>query len=189
MNYILGVINISTNKYENIVFVNKPNKYKCIGCNTELILRKGDKNFQSFIHKTKNSACQYFKHPTQDQLLHDAKLYLHSLIEQNKVDIFRECQICKTNCQMNIPNYDETKMVKLNYGMDVVYLEHNHNTICGFKMYSNKANEELDYECYQINMLDLIQCCVQSLATKKIELVCGKKIICTKCSSYQNDKS
>ncbi len=188
MNYILGVINVTTNKYENIIFVSKPNKYKCIGCNTELILRKGDKNFQSFIHKNKNE-CQYFKHPTEDQLLNDAKLYLHSLIEQNKVDIFRNCQQCKTNCKMYIPNFNETKSVKLNYGMDVVYLDDMHNVICKFKMYNNKPNEELDYECYQINMLDLIQRCVQSIATKKIELVCGKKIICTKCSSYQNYKS
>ncbi len=184
MNYILGVINITTNRYENIIFVNKPNKYKCIGCNTELILRKGDKNFQCFVHKNKHE-CQYFKHPTQDQLLHDAKLYLQTLIEDNKVDIFRKCQDCKRKYNMKLPNYDETKSVKINCGMDIVYLDDKHNDICGFKIYANIPNEELDYECYQINMLDLIQRCVQSLATKKIELVCSKKIICDECKSYR----
>ena len=53
MSYLLGVINTSTNKYENIYFVDKKNKYKCIACNSDLILRKGEKNFQSFIHKYK----------------------------------------------------------------------------------------------------------------------------------------
>ena len=48
MNYILGVINKTTNKYENIIVVDKSNKYKCIGCESDLILRKGEKRFQSF---------------------------------------------------------------------------------------------------------------------------------------------
>ena len=49
MNYILGVINKTTNKYENIIVVDKSNKYKCIGCDSDLILRKGEIRFQSFI--------------------------------------------------------------------------------------------------------------------------------------------
>lgn len=180
MNYLLGVINTTTNNYENIIFVNKSNKYQCIGCNSNLILRKGDKNFQSFIHKNKNK-CQYFKNPTQEQLLHDAKLYLHALITQNKVDIFRKCKLCNKNCKMNIPNYDETKLVKINYGMDIVYLDDTNNMICGFKIYTSTPNEELDYECFQINMLDLIHRCIMSFATQKIELICSKKVICNEC--------
>jgi hypothetical protein len=141
---------------------------------------------QVFVHKNKNG-CQYFKNPTQDQLLHDAKMFLQALIEQNKVNIFRRCKLCCKQCDMNIPTYDETKSVLINAGLDIVYLDDAHNKICGFKMYSNKPNEELDYECYQINMLNLIQRCVQNYATKKIELVCSKKMVCNECMlSYQN---
>ena len=48
MNYILGVINKTTNKYENIIIVDKSNKYKCIGCESDLILRKGEKTISKF---------------------------------------------------------------------------------------------------------------------------------------------
>ena len=183
MNYILGVINTATNKYENIIVVDKTNKYKCIGCESDLILRKGEKRFQSFVHKNTMGCCNYFKTTTQDQLLNDAKMHLQVLLEQNKVDIFRKCKGCKKRFKLEIPNYDETKSVKLDMDMetDVVYLDDQNNTICGFKIY---RDEPMESERFKINMLDLIQRCVQSLATKKIELVCYNKIICSECRPY-----
>jgi hypothetical protein len=64
---------------------------------------------------------------------------------------------------------------------DVVYLDDKNSTICGFKIY---RDEPKDSEWHHINALDLIQRCVQSLATKKIELVCYNKIICSECTPY-----
>jgi len=187
MNYILGVINKETNKYENIIFVEKSNKYKCIGCDSDLILRKGDKNFQSFVHKNKNG-CEYFKNPTTDQLLNDAKIYLERLIEQNNVNIFRKCKICKMKNKMNLP-IDIKSNIKKDFSLSdtIIYYDNNNNIICKFKIYSEKPTEELNYECYQINMLDLIQTCVQDFASKKIELVCSKNINCNECLiKYKN---
>jgi hypothetical protein len=180
MNYILGVINKATSKYENIIVVDKSNKYKCIGCESDLILRKGEKRFQSFVHKN-TMGCDYFKTPTQDQVINDAKMHLQVLLEQNKVDVFRKCKGCKKRFKLELPNYDETKSVKLDMGTDVVYLDDKNSTICGFKIY---RDEPKDSEWHQINALDLIQRCVQSLATKKIELVCDNKIICSECTPY-----
>ena len=180
MNYILGVINTATNKYENITVVDKSNKYKCIGCESDLILRKGEIRFQSFVHKN-TKGCNYFRNPTHDQLINDAKMHLQVLLEQNKVDIFRKCRGCKKRCKLELPNYDETKSVKLDMETDVVYLDDTNNTICGFKIYRDEPSE---CEWHQINMLDLIQTCVQSLATKKIELICYNKIICSDCRPY-----
>jgi hypothetical protein len=184
MNYILGVINKTTNKYENIIFVDKSNKYKCIGCESDLILRKGEKRFQSFVHKN-TKGCNYFRNPTEDQLLNDAKMHLQVLLEQNRVDIFRKCKGCKQKYKLELPKYDETKSVKLDAVPDVVYLDDKNNTICGFKMYRDAEPSECEW--HQINMLDLIQRCVQSLATKKIELVCYNKTICSECSKYFNE--
>lgn len=202
MNYILGVINKATNKYENIIFVDKSNKYKCIDCETDLILRKGEKRFQSFVHKNNNNnnnknGCQYFKHPTQAQLIRDAKMYLQVLIEQNKVDIYRSCGQCKRKHKMTMPTCDETKSVKLDeHGHDVVYLDEANNMICSFTMCANPTQHQPPTQPptpnptpnpdknYNINMLGLIHTCVQSLATKKIELVCDKKIICQECTHY-----
>ena len=97
-----------------------------------------------------------------------------------------KCQGCKKRCKLELPKYDETKSVKLDAGPDVVYLDDKNNTICGFKMYGCTC-EPSECEWHQINMLDLIQTCVQSLATKKIELVCHNKIICSECSKYFNE--
>ena len=113
-------------------------------------------------------------------------MHLQVLLEQNRVDIFRKCQGCKKRCKLELPKYDETKSVKLDAGPDVVYLDDKNNTICGFKMYGSTC-EPTECEWHQINMLDLIQRCVQSLATKKIELVCHNKIICSECSKYFNE--
>jgi hypothetical protein len=193
MNYILGVINKATNKYENITFVDKSKKYNCIACESDLILRKGEIRFQSFVHKNKNS-CQYFKHPTQDQLVRDAKMYLQVLLEQNKVEIYTRCRGCRTKHKMNIPTWDETKSVKLEHdGPGVVYLDETNNRICGFNICTD-GNQNTDTTCldihnttYMINMLGLIHTCVQSLATKKIELLCNNQIICHECVSRTTD--
>ena len=199
-NYILGVINKETNKYENIVFVDKSNKYKCIACESDLILRKGDVRFQSFVHKNKNKdGCQYFKHPTQAQLIRDAKMQLQVFLEQNKLDVYRRCRGCKTKHKMIIPTYDKTKSVKLDeQGHDVVYLDETNNMICGFTMgadpdttpdttpdtnLDNKPYTNKTPENYKINMKGLIHTCVLNFATKKIELLCDKKILCHECAS------
>ena len=184
MAYLLGVINITTNRYENIISVNKSNKYKCIGCNSELILRKGEKNFQSFVHKNQNGCC-YFKNPTQQQLLHDAMLYLQKIVEDNTVDIFRKCKDCNSSYKMTIPEYNNTNMIMFGDKNHVIVLDDTGNTICRFKMYSSIPNEDLENDCYHINMLDLIHRCVMSFATKHIELICSKSIICDECISYQ----
>jgi hypothetical protein len=194
MNYILGVINKATNKYENIAFVDKSNKYKCIACESDLILRKGEIRFQSFVHKNKNG-CQYFKHPIQDQLVRDAKMHLQVLIEQNKVGIYTRCRGCRTRHKMNIPTWDETKSVKMEHdGPGVVYLDETNNRICGFNIYAdgNKNTDtttclDISNTTYTINMLGLIHTCVQSVATKKIELICDNQIICHECASRTTD--
>ena len=92
-----------------------------------------------------------------------------------------------------MPTCDETKSVKLDeQGKDVVYLDETNNMICSFTMCANPTQHQPPTQPptpnpdknYNINMLGLIHTCVQSLATKKIELVCDKKIICQECTHY-----
>jgi len=101
MVYLLGAINKNTNKYENIISVEKTNKYKCVGCDVDLSLIKVKQKFQSFHHKNHNG-CEYFKNPTPEQLLLDAKLFLKTLLETNKVEIFGECIMCLANIKIDI---------------------------------------------------------------------------------------
>ena len=185
MAYLVGAINKDTNKYENIVSVQKPNQYKCVGCDGNLILRKGDIKFQSFIHKNPNG-CEYFKNPTTEQLLSDAKLFLKTLLETNRVDIFGKCKICKFNIKLDIPEYDDTKLIQIdsifkNNLMDLVYLDSNQNIICGIEIFNGQPTKQTEY---QINMLELVHTQITSFATKKLELKCGKKVLCKNCVKY-----
>ncbi len=196
MEYLVGAINKETNKYEKILFVEKSNKYKCVGCAGDLILRKGNKNFQSFIHKPPNT-CEYFRNPTDAQLLLDAKMFLAQLIESNNVDIYRKCKFCKLPKKINLDNYNETKNIKMDYSIethqfDLVYFDSNSKIICVFSIYNgekqiqNNLDSTLtsDYPCYQINLMNLVYQITRSFATNKIELICTEYIVCDKCTGY-----
>ncbi len=187
--YLVGVINIETNKYEHILHVEKPNKYKCIGCGDELILRKGEKLFQNFVHKNL-LPCDYFKNPSQTQLLTDAKMFLQRLIENNLVTVYRKCSICCMNQKINLPVFDETKSVVLDYGkgrnkIDLVYLDQN-NIICGFEVYDEepKKKSKTTNDYYKINMSELVYKITRSFATNKIEVNCCTNIVCGNCQQY-----
>ena len=182
MAYLLGAINKDTNKYENIISVEKTNKYKCVGCGVDLILRKGEKNFQNFIHKISNG-CEYFKNPTPEQLLLDAKLNLKTLIETNKVDIYGQCQICIRNKKLDLPEYDETKSVQIdlmfeNELVDLVYLDSEQKIIFGFEIFNGHPVKQT---WYQINILELVYTQRRDFATQKIELKYVQKDLCGKC--------
>lgn len=180
--YILGVFNKETERYENIIHVDKKNQYKCIGCSSDLILRKGEKNFQSFIHKNKNG-CQYFKNPSEEVLLNDASLHLKELLNQQKVNIFRRCEICKFKFNMNLITENINNII-INSSNNTIYAyDENENLIYNFKMNNcNKYDNLLDDNCYQINMLGLIERIVTNFASQKVELLCSKSIICSECN-------
>lgn len=186
--FLLGVINTSTNKYENIYNVNKEYKYKCIACNSELILRKGEKNFQSFVHKTKNN-CQYFKHPTKEQLINDAKLFLRELLYQNNVILYRRCKICKFKFKMEVPIINDTYSIAISSDNNFIYVyDKNENKICEFKILTSIYSESdvnLGPQCYQIICNTLIHTQIRNFATKKIELTCEyEDHVCKDCHKY-----
>jgi len=182
MSYILGVINKETERYENIIRVDKKNQYKCISCSSDLILRKGEKNFQSFIHKNKNS-CQYFKNPSEEVLLNDASLHLQELIFQENINIFRRCEICKFKFNMNL-DLKNIKNLSFNSVNNTLYAyDENNNLLYKFKIYTNIFyDNSLENNCYQINMLGLIKRIVTNFATQKVELLCSKSIVCNECN-------
>ncbi len=190
--YLLGVINTSTNKYENIYCVDKKNKYKCIACNSDLILRKGEKNFQSFVHKTNNvyaSSCKYFKKPTPEQLVNDSKLFLRELLYQNNIFVYRRCKICKFKFRMELPVINETNSIAISNDNNFIHVyDENENKICEFKIIESiysESDENLGSQCYQIIMHSLIHTQVRNFATQKLELTCEyDDHVCKDCHKY-----
>ncbi len=165
--YLLGAIETSSNCYTNIVNVEKGHKYKCIFCQSDLSVRKGEKCFQSLIHKEKNN-CQYFKNPTQEQLMEDARLHLSKLIELENVDVFRRCNICKIPCKMPITSIDNFKLF--------------------FKKDDEEYKKEENYQYYYVNIEQLNKYIRTDFATKKVELLCSYLTRCQECEiNYPNN--
>lgn len=186
--YYLGAINKATSEYENIFHVQKPNQYKCIGCNNDLILRKGQTKFQSFIHKNGNP-CNYFKNATQAQILLDAKMFLRSMIANNQVDLFGKCKICMANCKIDLPVCDNTKYLVIDHGlpdeqMDLVYFDADNKVICGFELFENNPSKQVGYELYQIYIMQINYQITRNFATQKIELITRKRMYCPNCVQH-----
>lgn len=181
MNYILGAKNKTTNGYENIYYVDKANKYQCICCDSDLILRKGEKRFQSFVHKTKNG-CTYFKNPSQEQLIHDAKLHLQKILEENRINIYRKCRFCLMSTRLQLQ-----KAERVIVGEEVIVENECGEQVYKYKIYGEKQTEVIDDDDnrFHINMLGLIHTIVHNISTRNIELVCGKKFCCEKCKKYE----
>ena len=186
--HYLGAINKDTNEYENIFHANKPNQYKCIGCANDLILRKGQTKFQSFVHKNGNP-CDYFKNASQVQILHDAKLFLRWMIINNQVELFGSCKICMGRCKIDLPIYDQTKSLVIDHGvgeelMDLVYLGPDNNIICGFEIYYDAPVKQAEYELYQIYVMQINYQIIRNFATQKIEILTRKRSYCPNCVQY-----
>ena len=74
--------------------------------------------------------------------------------------------------------------------IDIVNYDKNNNIISKSEIHNYKESEIHNYkesEIYQINMLDLIHTRIQGFASKKIELLCSKNIICNECNNKYNN--
>ncbi len=194
MDWVLGAINKESGEYENLWFVDKKNKYKCIGCANDLTLRMGQKNFQSFIHKVL-CGCEYFKNPSNEQLISDANLFLIQLLKANQVRLFRKCTICKFQIKVPGELISNIKLIKLEN--NVVYCYDNTDMIANpvaiFYTYighpftdtlANVKNGNDDNNIYLINITQLVKKLVRDFATEKIELTCSVGTVCMNCKKY-----
>ncbi len=175
-NYLLGAINKKTNRYENIMSVEKTNEYKCIGCDSDLILRKGEKKFQNFIHKQKNQ-CEYFKNPSEQILINDAFSHLKELLDTNIVTIFSKCSCCKFKFETKLPKFDFT--TKNSNSVECLC---GTETVCAFVV--NDVNNYTNVPVHKINIQELIVRITIGFSSKKVELVSGINFKCEQCKKY-----
>ena len=180
--YLLGANDIASG-YTNIIDVEKNHQYKCIACQSDLILRKGEKRFQSLIHKEKNG-CQYFKNPTQEQLIEDAYLHLSRLIELNKVNIYRRCEICKMPFKMEF-TIDNVKLYFKNNDNDNDDNNNDYNNNNDNDNNNDDNNNDLKQD-YYINIEQLNKYIRTDFTTKKVELYCRYFTTCQECKIKYN---
>ncbi len=189
MDWVLGAINKESGEYENLWFVEKKNKYKCIGCANDLTLRMGQKNFQSFIHKVP-CGCEYFKNPSNEQLISDANLFLIQLLKANQVRLFRKCAICKFAIKISLELKLGIKLIDVSNNVVHCY-DFDNNLISSFYVYVGQPNTNVlanisnnDNKLYLINVTQLVQRLVKDFASNQVELTCFTNTVCANCEKY-----
>ncbi len=189
MELILGAINKTTNKYDNLKFASKQYKYKCVSCGIDITYRDGAKNFPCFVHK--RTGCLYYKNPTIQQLKKDSMMLLQSVIEKNKIQLYKKCSRCNVDCEIFIPDYQNNYSVVLDYNfihngqnitVDIAYLDGNNKILCLFNILTNNdLDRETDYEpCYNIQAGELFLMPIWK--NDKLQLYSDKQVICNNCN-------
>jgi hypothetical protein len=195
MDWVLGAINKESGEYENLWFVDKKNKYKCIGCANDLTLRMGQKNFQSFIHKV-TCGCEYFKNPSTEQVISDANLFLIKLLKTNQVRLFRKCAICKFAIKIPLELNSGIKLIDMSNNIIHCY-DFNDNLISRFYVYVSNPNTNVlanisiisnisnnDNKLYLINVTQLVQRLVKDFGSGQVELTCFTNTVCANFEKY-----
>ena len=146
----LGGINKKDGSYVCPKYALKTEKYKCIDCEKDLILRQGDIRKYHFAHK-KDNDCEYYNKPSESQIHKDAKLLLKSLIVKGlQIHINYNCNNCNNDFTTTIPKYNNNKSIELEHRFeyngikiaDIAYIK-NDKILCIFEIcYKNATKEE-----------------------------------------------
>ena len=112
----LGAINKITGEYVFPKIANKKDKYICIECNRDLILRQGEIRVHHFSHKVDTIKCNHYTNPSETQIHKDAKNLLKNLLERKiPISFCRKCCSCKKDEEFEIPEISETSVIELEY--------------------------------------------------------------------------
>ena len=97
-NLSLGALHIITNKYSLPTLALKTEKYKCVECGKNVILKKGHIKRAHFAHYAQTNTCNYYDHPNEAQIHKDAKLLMVKLLtEKALLQFCWDCDYCKDN--------------------------------------------------------------------------------------------
>jgi hypothetical protein len=194
----LGAKNKETKEYVNISYASKKNKYVCPECDSDVILRKGEKNRVHFAHK-RESGCEYYEHPRESQIHKEGKMVIKMLIENNQLELYGECEECKEKKEIKLPKYENGKSVVLEHSFrydfynndinddgelkiaDVAYLDEENKIIWIFEILNtHKTGEgERPEPWNEIEVKELLKKKIKE--EEKVEIRCCRKYTCEKC--------
>ena len=187
----LGAINKITGEYVFPKIANKKDKYICIECNRDLILRQGEIRVHHFSHKVDTIKCNHYTNPSETQIHKDAKNLLKNLLERKiPISFCRKCCSCKKDEEFEIPEISETSVIELEYQFeyngkkiaDVVYIDNN-DIVCIFEIYkSHKTNNQNRPEpWFEIDAKKLIEI-ANDISLISLKIPCIRFEECEECS-------
>ena len=170
--FSMGAINKNTDTYEYPRIANKKNKYKCPGCEKDVIFKKGLIKQPHFAHYKSDNPCYYYDKPSETQIHKDAKMLMKSLLDNKKnISIHRDCRNCRYSERVhydiwNDEDYNENTRAVIEYkfyynhsnrSADVALIENDKIKYIFEICYKNKTKEENRPEPWiEINAEDLI---------------------------------
>ena len=186
-----GAINKDTLNYELPCKAIKTHKYKCVDCDKDLILCKGNIKKAYFRHlPDKNLPCTYYTKPTESQIHKDAKFRLKDIIERKKnIKLNRYCNNCNKINQYNIPDLCNQSKILIEYkfthnesnkSADLVYLKENKIINKNEIFHTNKTKDENRPEpWFEFNAQDIID--IYNKDEDNVELTCIRDKKCNNC--------
>jgi len=167
----MGTINIVTNLYEYPIIANKKNKYKCPGCEKNVIFRNGKIKKPHFAHNKSNTPCCYYDKPSESQIHKDAKLLMKTLLNnKNIINFYKTCITCNKrdyHLHITLDKYTNAYAIEeyrfhynnSNRSADVALVENNNNIKIIFEIFnSSKTKDENRPEPWvEINAGNLIK--------------------------------
>lgn len=191
----LGAINKESGEYVNVSYALKNNKYICPECESDVILRKGEKNRVHFAHK-KDGNCEYYEKPTESQIHKDGKMLIKMLVEKNQLEVYKRCNECNERTEIILPIYENNKTLILEHRFnfdiieegggilkiaDVAYLDENKKIIWICEILNTHKTEEGNRPepWNEIDAKELLKKKIKE--DEKVEINCCRKYICEKC--------
>lgn len=121
----LGALEVESNRYVTPTEADKDKRYKCVECNNNVILRRGEIRRAHFAHHAQTSTCSYYDHPNESQIHKDAKMLMAKLLtEKKQIQFVWKCDyppcygtLSDTNAFSELPTiiYKEGDEVKVEY--------------------------------------------------------------------------
>ena len=195
----LGAINKESGEYENITYASKRIKYKCPECESDVILRKGEKNRVHFAHK-KEGNCEYYEKPSESQIHKDGKMLIKMLIEKNQLSVYKNCNKCNEKTEIILPIYENVKSLILEYSFkfdiieekyveeggilkiaDIAYLDENKKIIWICEVLNTHKTEEGNRPepWNEIDAKELLKKKIKE--NEKVDIKCCRKYTCKRC--------
>ena len=135
--YLLGAFDINLNYISPNIAI-KNNLYKCIDCNENIILKKGNIRSSHFSHKN-NSLCSFYEHSNESSFHKDSKYKLCDLYKLKKNIIIKlKCSNNKCNNNNNDLLFEIKYDIYDNVNMEYISYDNNKNKyICDIAITNN----------------------------------------------------
>ena len=191
----LGAINKQTHKYTHPTQANKQDKFMCIDCEKDVIIRKGKIRIPHFSHCKEDLKCNFYTTPNESQIHKNAQFLLKYILE-NKIElcIYNKCAKCNKTTEYDIPQISESSSIIIEYRFDynglkiadVAYIDDN-EILCIFEIYNTHKtlSQNRPEIWFEIDALQIITV-FNNYDLQSVNLECIREKICDECINKES---